>query len=401
LYYLGLFALVVACVSAQIAQFNETNVSVFMCMKVSLIPGQTPGPNIGGFISGGAPARSAQMAAATFSYSGDNYAPINVGTNMEFGLTASSKSATQGIVSGVSIGSANTCYVQDGMNCIPSKTNWNFLQQTQDSYYIPSMDAYVMVGVFDYVNQIDISGVAWSFDDGKTFNWTTTGPIPMGAWARYGSFPTSNTWYVSAAIWPGVGQVKKANHFPLSPLQHVPLSKDGGKVKVGTVAEHFGPIEDNQPTGYFTYILKTTDAGQTWNTVYVDNQYAANRISCPTENFCMFVAENEEIGSVVTRTTDGGKTWQQVYVMNMDIQRISMVGATCLSELVCWAGGAKLNPIGQFDGIILYTNNGGNTWHRKNFENWYFQDLAFVNPHQGFFAATDNDGHGTLVEMTY
>ena len=57
-----------------------------------------------------------------------------------------------------------------------------------------------LVGGFLAANSTEVvDGVAYSRDAGAT--WKVTSPIPTDTFARYGAFPSSDTWYVSCGMW--------------------------------------------------------------------------------------------------------------------------------------------------------------------------------------------------------
>ncbi len=107
-------------------------------------------------------------------------------------------------------------------------------------------------------------GVAVSSDGGVSFK-----RYPINALfteARYGAFPSATTWYVAAGEWPEDAAQPARNprrksifqdkdgHFPRA-FKRTPLPKLGGNM-----------------TGYMAQIVKTTDGGNTWTTLFAENK---------------------------------------------------------------------------------------------------------------------------------
>ena len=106
-----------------------------------------------------------------------------------------------------------------------------------------------------------VYGVAVSRDSGTTFEVI---PVADGVsnYARYGSFPSESTWYVSSGIWgeDPVTSLKKQHRM----TSRVSVHADGV-----SLAEHkFSPKNATATTtGWYGAVSKTTDAGKTWTNV--------------------------------------------------------------------------------------------------------------------------------------
>jgi photosystem II stability/assembly factor-like uncharacterized protein len=54
------------------------------------------------------------------------------------------------------------------------------------------------------------------------------------------------------------------------------------------------------------YILKTEDAGMSWNSIYYSTSYSLNKILCLNDGTCF------AIGNVLIKSSDWGSTWQLI-----------------------------------------------------------------------------------------
>lgn len=134
------------------------------------------------------------------------------------------------------------------------------------------------------------NGVAVSTDNGASWNIYDIGLNSSSYIARYGSFPTATTWYVSSGSWPydSTEKVADVSHKLSS---RVRLNFEGERT---TAQVKDAKAKVSSVTGYPGAISKTTDGGATWTKVYdSDGTMYFNQINCfDTEN-CLAVAENE------------------------------------------------------------------------------------------------------------
>ena len=129
----------------------------------------------------------------------------------------------------------------------------------------------------------EVSGVATSTDSGAT--WKLSAQVPP-AYARYGAFPSDNTWYVASGIWGSSADNLEGHRF--SSRMH--LDKRG--YSYNEVAK--GNTTALGASGWFGAVSKTTDGGATWTQVFTTNEEDVlyfNGISCSSETHCVVVAE--------------------------------------------------------------------------------------------------------------
>ena len=113
-------------------------------------------------------------------------------------------------------------------------------------------------------------------------------------------------------------------------------------------------------------ILKTVNAGDTWNSVFSDN----------TQNFKSTSFSNTEIGYALAnkhlfKTTDGGANWQNIYTNSAD----SLNVVYFISDNIGFIGSNK---------GILKTSDGGQNWvnHATNNE---IKSISFPTANTGYF----------------
>jgi photosystem II stability/assembly factor-like uncharacterized protein len=138
-------------------------------------------------------------------------------------------------------------------------------------------------------------------------------------------------------------------------------------------------------------IMRTTDAGLTWNVVQADSQHDLWDID--------FVSATNGIATgssgTILRTTDGGETWTpQSSGTQVDLRGVKMVDS--LTAFV--AASDPWNDVG----IILRTTDAGGTWSSVFDAPGAFSCVDFINATQGWVAGPGWDGasDGIIVRTT-
>lgn len=223
-----------------------------------------------------------------------------------------------------------------------------------------------------------VNGVAVSSDAGNSWNFYDIG-LGTGYSARYGSFPTESTWYVSSGMFPSDSTSVNTQHRLSKNLVYTTNNKLEFS-KVGRVGDD---------TGYQGAISKTTDGGKTWTQVFDTNGvYYMNAISCADELNCIAVGENDT--GYIVGTQDGGKTWKTLYVA----EGISLIAVKMISTTEAWASGGGENSRRQLVGSYYHTTDGGVTWELLTASGYAF-DLSF-NGEVGYSAALTSS-YGTIA----
>jgi len=276
-----------------------------------------------------------------------------------------------GIVCGVGIGHNfhGIEYTTDGQTF-----NWTADMELIDS----SQNVEAMKGVtggFGITGDFNqANGVAITLDEGVTWKNYDCG---ADAIARYGSFPSTTTWYVSAGDWPG-------SDFHNTDDPNVRVMSQKIRVRRGVGAEY---LKDHQPrhdsrkllqSGYIAQIAKTSDAGKTWQTMFESTDFYFNGIDCPSENHCFVVGESESDspnpGCRILHTSDGGANWEvQLYVND---STYSLMDIAMVNETEGWATGGILTE--KFNGEYWHTSDGGKTWTPQAIEGVYGNALTFA-----------------------
>ncbi len=148
-------------------------------------------------------------------------------------------------------------------------------------------------------------------------------------------------------------------------------STDGGTswqhMAEGSFLKARGMIELSAPTdscvwvvGHGRTILHTTDAGQSWTiqAAEVIPCWDANGVTAINENVAWVV---EDTGGIY-HTTDGGVIWEQQTNIPDASHGYYLYRISPMDEKTAWIVGPS-----YFDGIILYTVDGGETWTRQNY----------------------------------
>ena len=133
-------------------------------------------------------------------------------------------------------------------------------------------------------------------------------------------------------------------------------------------------------------ILKTTDAGSTWNTVLSGTGYGVNSIFFPTDDIGYGVG----IFGEIVKTTDAGNTW--TYQNSGTLANLTSVYFT--DDITGYAVGYNGNE--NNIETILKTINGGTTWDTLvNPTNVPLNCVVFTDPNTGYIA-----GDGSLIKTT-
>ena len=143
-----------------------------------------------------------------------------------------------------------------------------------------------------------------SSDGGATFTTVEVPGLLSAGSIRYGSYPTVDTFYVTAGFWGDeTGSGSKAARDPKQLSARLSVGEDGAlSTKPG----------DYNTTGAWAQVAKTSDGGATWAMVFEDLESGLypNDISCWDATTCVFAMEGAgNLQPRIMTTTDGGGTW--------------------------------------------------------------------------------------------
>jgi len=266
-------------------------------------------------------------------------------------------------------------------------TDGYYFNASIGDYLIPSQDAEVIPGgEFALISTSNkCNGVSTSFL-GKFWKCFDTGLNATLFPARYGSFPTKSTWYVTAGTWP---QNTSSSRFR-SVTQKIRYDKHMGKMEFLDKIEHQNSDDDS----FSALIAKTTDSGATWTTVYQNiSDFYFNDIDCISADHCVACAEGNS--THIFLTMDGGKTWDEVLYDNdptHSLMRVSMV-----SETEVWVTGGQLKQFSS-QGRFWHSIDGGKTFKLEFIKGFYIIDIDMIDATHGFAIGIASRGGLQLIK---
>jgi hypothetical protein len=223
-------------------------------------------------------------------------------------------------------------------------------------------------------------GVAVSRDAGATFSFVPAAALLTQA--RYGAFPSGNTWYVSAGNWPSSQTERDEDaFFAAQGMQFRRLNSRISTLQDGKSIKRMLRTEPRTlgATGafYAAQIAKTTDGGKSWKSVFFQNNtFYFNQIACGSEQSCVAVGEADSDspapGVRIWTTADGGHSWQNTF-SDSDSAK-SMMACFAVSETEYWAGGGSLSS--SIQGIAYHSIDGGMTWTTETVPGVYFNNIG-------------------------
>jgi hypothetical protein len=181
------------------------------------------------------------------------------------------------------------------------------------------------------------TGVAVSLDDGRSFEKIDI--TALNTYARYGAFPSADTWYISAGQWGNEQSYDaEADAYWLTERMSVGLTEAGEYVRSFKSAQQHKLRDD---TGYMAQIVKTTDAGKTWTMQFnQSNTFYFNGIDCINESSCCAVGESDDApaaGTYIYCTFDG-TNWEQMFT-NLNSTGASLMDIRTVGATGYWAVG--------------------------------------------------------------
>lgn len=234
------------------------------------------------------------------------------------------------------------------------------------------------------------NGAAISNDGGES--WKFFNASVLETFARYGAYPSLTTWYVSAGEWPNNNQASELTATRLTSRIH--LEKVGNMMR----PRWFEASNVRSGDGWKAQIVKTTDGGKTWSSVFYDaGNFYFNEISCGSVDHCCAVGEADSSNSPGIRiycTTDGGKTWERTLFQASST--LSIMAIEFLSDQEAWAAGGNMDPT-NFEGYFWHTLDGGKTWTPQTVPGVYGNDLSFPANNVGFATAFNVEDESSLL----
>ena len=323
---------------------------------------------------------------------------VNTSLPLDMLLSMATQSATASVVGGVGIGLGGTWYSHDGKTYTASKHEFGVLQ-TQAVYNV-GKDKFAFVGTSGG-GLGEKGGVGFSTDGGisfASFDCLDKLKIPVGAFARYGAFPSDTTWFVTGGAWPGVahgGRYSKGDaYFHLS--QDIRIKVESGTME--KMMERPAIMDDD--TGYSAVIAATRDGGKTWELQFNDTgNFYFNQIDCASEQACMAVGEgfaedgSKDPGGHIYATTNGGKQWQKIFTFGASSGGGAM-SVKMLSATEAWAAMSD-----KSGGYIFHTTDGGKQWSQgdKLVEVGSVLEMSFIDSKTAYACAVTEAQDSTIL----
>jgi len=234
------------------------------------------------------------------------------------------------------------------------------------------------------------NGVSISTDGGKDWKWYNISIL--NTFARYGAYPSQTTWYISAGEWPeNVNAPTDATYRQLSSRVHIEATSP-------TDMTHrlFPASPTTTDAGWKAQIVKTTDGGKTWTSLFYDETFYFNQIGCTDETHCCAVGEadtSSEPGVRIYCTTDG-TTWNRI--MYNDNPNMSIMALRFIDSQNGWAAGGDLAEFG-ITGYFWQTTDGGQTWTNSTVPGQYGNDISFPTASKGYAVAFNQEDQSSLL----
>ncbi len=132
----------------------------------------------------------------------------------------------------------------------------------------------------------------------------------------------------------------------------------------------------NQITDSVSFILKSIDSGDSWDTLWCDLPYELKTISFINDQIGWIAGEQNRI----YKTTDGGDSWFLQFADSININTYTIEQIFALDESNIYA-----STLSGF----LHSSDGGNTWQSSAFSGYNSLKVFFKNPLEGFAYGSD------------
>jgi len=237
------------------------------------------------------------------------------------------------------------------------------------------------------------NGVAISLDGGKTVKFYNISIAQT--LTRYGAFPSRNTWYISAGMFPSSTSEEPTSRLVrriTSRLSvHADVKTGHRSVRLRRASE---PAKQAPPSNDWSgELLKTSDAGKTWESQFFTTDFYFNGIDCQDETHCCAVGESDEGAAAGARImcTQDGKNWKQVYFAAGPEHSLIAMRHVPGKDGGWYAGGGDLPSQLNITGHFPHSTDGGNTWTVEILKKVYVTDIAIVDGDHGWATTIEED----------
>jgi len=290
----------------------------------------------------------------------------------------------------------------------PDEQNWNFslaLIYPSGGVVSQNIETFGDYGYFGAAGGDPDSGegVAVSVDGGLTFDFYKADPLKT--MARYGAYPSDTTWYISGGTWPRSSVLENDPTVVHEISERIHIRRQPDVVPLQTSYDFSSmawPLASGvRNDSYEAQIVKTTDGGKTWSSVYWnEGNFYFNAIGCGSVDSCCAVAEGGRSGPYagirILCTWDSGATWTPAYQNNNN--ESSIISIRYVSPQEIWAGGAQLDE-DNFFAYMIHSTDGGHTWDDSlQVPDMYPNFFSFPVANHGWATALTADRISALME---
>lgn len=244
---------------------------------------------------------------------------------------------------------------------------------------------FALVGEFGSSNT---PGVAISTDGGATFTTVDASSV-LTTNPGYGWFVDANNWYVTGFTAPsgggstttGTGSTSTGSGSGGSTSAQAAVTRRrrignkvalvstqgaGAKYEFSPVATHGRALQT--PTGsYSGQIIKTTNGGSSWTSIFSEATYELNGIACQDATHCVAVGSDDNGAYIVT--TSNGNTFN--LTANITTAGAELIDVRAVGDNTYWAVGGVISSSDLTATFYVSTDN-GNSWKQDTTIDNYF-----------------------------
>jgi photosystem II stability/assembly factor-like uncharacterized protein len=141
--------------------------------------------------------------------------------------------------------------------------------------------------------------------------------------------------------------------------------------------------------GNFGMVLRTCNGGRTWETGHVEEDYALGDVQFVSEGVGWVVGadtlgspDGGRTGDIILHSSDSGRRWS---VQATLAGPGSVRDLVFLNETMGWVVGTN--------GLILYTSDGGKTWiHQESGTKMHLNSVSFIDENTGWAVGGWDEG---------
>ena len=225
-------------------------------------------------------------------------------------------------------------------------------------------------------------------------NWTKLDSVYLGTFWQ-AAFINENTGWVASMNLSYVLMKTTNGGFNLFKDPNLPSPEPPGISSIHSIGQNFiygcGRYDDSHPP----FFIKSTNGGSNWIVTQM-SQYAKYLTSAyffdqNTGFLTGAIGEQPEFrGSIILKTSDGGASWSTVYLGGRNREE---------AVKICFVDGqngfVSLTRYGGYSKFFAKTSDGGNVWTTLPFVDYSEIGIGFINPNTGWIGGNFNPTYGT------